>query len=63
MLLAGAYLLSLGNAVLVNNTAIVVRYEGRYYWPLLNRYRGEQFGQTRVHGERNLGEADYRELG
>ncbi len=39
-----------------------MRYQGGYYVPLLGNYRGEFFGQTHAHGERNLGAADYREL-
>jgi len=61
-MLLGAYALSLANPLLVNNKALVVRYQGSYYFPLFEMYRGEFFGQTHAHGERNLGEADYREL-
>jgi len=60
--LLGAYMLSLLNPLLVNNKALVVGYQGSYYFPLFGMYRGEFFGQTLVHGEHNLGEADYREL-
>ena len=60
--LLGVYMLSLLNPLLVNNNALLVCYRGSYYFPLFVMYRGDFFGQTHVHGERNLGEADYREL-
>ena len=61
-LLLAVYALSLMNPLLVNDKALVLYYQGSYYFPLFGTYRGEFFGQTHVHGERNLGEADYREL-
>jgi microcin C transport system permease protein len=62
LVLAGLYLLSLFNGLLINNKALVVRYRGSYYFPLFARYPGDSFGQTHAYGERNLGEANYREL-
>ncbi len=62
LLLAGLYIVSLFNVVLVNNKAIVVRYEGQYYFPFFKWYSGEFFGQTHAYGERNIGECEYREL-
>ena len=62
ILLAGAYVLSLLNPLLVNNTALIVRYNGAFYFPLFKFHLAETFGQTHVHGERHLGETNYREL-
>ncbi len=61
-LLVGAYVVSLFNGCLVNNKALVVRYHGDYYFPLTKFYLAKTFGQTHAYGERNLGEAEYREL-
>lgn len=62
LVLAGLYVLSLAAGVLITDRAILVCYQGKYYFPLFERYRGETFGQTHVYDERNLGEANYREL-
>lgn len=75
LLLAGAYLLSFCLPFIMSNRAIVVRYQGQYYFPSvrsylyetfglgINRiYLGEAFGQTDANGKRVYGEADYRAL-
>ena len=62
LLLAGLYVVSWFNVFLINNKALVVRYDGAYYFPVFKFYLAETFGQTHAYGERNLGECDYREL-
>jgi len=42
--------------VLVNNEALLVRYDGRFYYPLLRYYSPSTFGQE------TIGEPDYRLL-
>ena len=61
-LLIFAYVLSLLSGLLVNNKALVVYYEGDYYFPLTKFYLAETFGQREAYGQRNLGETEYREL-
>jgi len=56
------YGLSLLAPVLVNNKALVVYYQGELYFPLWRFHRAEAFGQTHAYGDRNVGEAEYREL-
>jgi len=51
------YLLSFGLPVLVSDRALVVRYEGRYYFPALTYYPASEFDQA------TFGEPRYRELG
>ena len=51
-----AYFVSFFLPLLINNRALVVRYEGRFYFPLLRYYPAPTFGQQA------FGEADYREL-
>jgi microcin C transport system permease protein len=62
LVLVVAYTLSLLSPLLINSKALVVRYQGSWYFPLLTHYQGEFFGQTHAYGERNLGECEYREL-
>lgn len=61
-LLIGAYVVTMFNGCLVNNKALVVYYQGDYYFPVTQFYLAETFGQTHAYGQRNLGEAEYREL-
>jgi microcin C transport system permease protein len=56
LILAGLYLVSFLNPLLINNRALLVRYEGNLYFPTARFYEGKTFGQ------RVLGEARYREL-
>ena len=56
VILLTLYAVSFLLPVLVNNKAIVVRYEGKTYWPLLHFYPSTTFGLDS--GE----EPDYREL-
>ena len=51
------YLISLANPLLINNKALIVKYEGEYYFPAIG-----QFNQGRDFGQRIIGEADYRML-
>lgn len=62
VVLTTLYVLSLLNPLLVNNKALVVRYEGRFFFPLFAFHEGQEFGQTEVRGEPHFGEADYRAL-
>ena len=50
------YLLSFALPVLVNNKALVVYYEGNFFFPVVNYYSAETFDQP------YFGEAHYREL-
>ena len=54
LLLLIVYGLSFCLPVLINNKALVVRYEGNLYFPLLHYYPASSFGQER------FGEPDYR---
>lgn len=57
LLLLGLYLVSFLNPLLINNRALVVKYEGNYYFPAFGtHYEARSFGQRRI------GEAHYREL-
>ena len=50
------YLISLALPLLVNNKALVVRYEGQLYFPLLRFHSPAEFGLDAI------GEPDYRQL-
>ena len=51
------YALSFANPLLINSRALVVKYQGEYYFPALGtHYEAKSFGQ------RKIGEARYREL-
>ncbi|HWP84644.1 MAG TPA: ABC transporter permease subunit [Terriglobia bacterium] len=56
LLILFAYAVSFFLPVLVNNRAIVVRYEGRFYFPVFRYYPASTFGQEA------FGETDYRAL-
>ncbi len=56
LFIAGAYLLSFSLPYLMNSTAFLVRYEGRYYVPAFQFYPAATFGQQA------FGETDYRAL-
>ena len=56
IILLAAYFTSFFLPLLVNNKALLVRYEGHYYFPLLRYYPASAFGQ------RALGEPNYRTL-
>jgi microcin C transport system permease protein len=56
VLIVGVYLLSFMLPVLANNVALVVRHNGRFYFPLLTYYSASEFGQSA------FGEPDYRAL-
>lgn len=57
LFLTGALLLSFFNPLLINNRALVVSYEGQWYFPVLaGHYEAKTFGQ------RVIGEAKYRDL-
>jgi microcin C transport system permease protein len=51
-----AYVMSFLLPVLANNVALVVKYDGAYYFPMLRFYRASEFGQQAI------GEPDYRAL-
>lgn len=56
LIIVAAYVISFLLPVLVNNVALVVRYEGQYYFPMLRFYPAGTFGQALI------GEPDYRAL-
>lgn len=56
LLITGAYLVSFSLPYLMNSTAFVVRYQGRYYVPAFRFYPAATFGQEA------FGETDYRAL-
>jgi microcin C transport system permease protein len=56
LLLLVAYIVSFFLPVLINNKAIVVRYNGSFYFPILKYHAAAEFGQP------GIGEPDYREL-
>ena len=56
VIIVGAYLLSFMLPVLANNVALVVRHDGRFYFPLLTYYPASEFGQSA------FGDPDYRAL-
>ena len=56
VLLVTAYVISLALPLLVNNKALVVRYNGQTYFPILNFYPASEFGVNAI------GEPNYRQL-
>ncbi len=71
ILITIAYLLSFLAPLFVNNKALVVKYDGAYYFPAMSDLLGESFikhrdasffGQEEVFGEKRYGEPHYREL-
>ncbi len=61
--IAVLYVVSLFNPLLINNRALVVKYEGSYYFPALGSYHSaETFGQRSAFGQPHAGEAHYRAL-
>jgi ABC-type microcin C transport system permease subunit YejE len=56
LFVVGLYLLSFALPLLANNVALVVKYEGRYYVPLVTYQPASTFGQGAI------GEPDYRGL-
>ncbi|MEQ1760182.1 MAG: ABC transporter permease subunit [Vicinamibacterales bacterium] len=56
LLVAFGYVLSFCLPVLMNNTPLVVRYNGSYYFPLVTYYGSAEFGSN------GIGEPNYREL-
>jgi microcin C transport system permease protein len=56
VILVAAYAISFMLPVLVNSKALVVHYQGKYYFPIMNYYPASDFGQNA------FGEPDYRAL-
>ena len=56
LLISAAYLLSFFLPIIANNVALVVRYEGEYYFPILRFYPAGTFGSAAI------GEPNYRQL-
>jgi microcin C transport system permease protein len=56
LLLLAAYVISFAFPLLINNEALIVRYEGSYYFPIAKYYPASTFGQE------SIGEPNYREL-
>lgn len=57
LILTVAYIVSFFNPVLINDRALIVKYDGRYYFPFMGR-----FLEARDLGQRKIGEAHYRKL-
>src|SRR5688572_13247533 len=51
-----AYIISFLLPVLINSRALIVRYQGDFYFPIARFYPAETFGQTAI------GEVNYRDL-
>jgi microcin C transport system permease protein len=56
LILLTAYLVSFMLPVLVNSKALIVRYKGEFYFPIISYYPASQFGLNAI------GEPNYREL-
>jgi microcin C transport system permease protein len=56
LIMSIAYLISFLLPVLISNTALILRYEGEFYFPMLRYYPASTFGQE------TIVEPDYREL-
>ena len=56
IILLTLYLLSFLNPLLVNNKALIVKYNNEYYFPVAKYYASTTFGQ------KGYGETQYREL-
>ena len=56
LLITGVYLLSFALPVLANNVALLVKYQGHYYVPMVTFQPASAFGQNAI------GEPDYRAL-
>lgn len=56
LLLLAAYLISLALPILINDRALIVRYNGRTYFPILSYYPASEFGLNAI------GEPNYRQL-
>jgi len=56
IIIVSAYVISFFCPLLMNYKALMVRYEGNYYFPVFKYY------QTTVFGQEGYGEANYREL-
>jgi microcin C transport system permease protein len=65
LLLVGALLLTFLNPILINNTALIVSYQGQLHFPVFaDHYEAKDFGQRRIGGPdyRTL-KADFAEAG
>jgi microcin C transport system permease protein len=56
LILVVAYSISFILPLLINNEALIVRYHGKYYFPMLQYYPASEFGMNAI------GEPNYREL-
>ena len=56
LIVVGAYLLSFALPLIANSKALVVCYEGRFYFPIAAYHGATEFGMQAI------GEADYRDL-
>ena len=72
IILISFYALSFLNPIIVNNKALIVKYNNEYYFPAfkdlvddfipIKYYQGTDFGQTEVFGNPLQGEPHYRQL-
>ena len=56
LIIVSVYILSFFLPQLANNSALVVKYEGEYYFPILKVYQSAEFGQE------SIGQPEYRQL-
>jgi microcin C transport system permease protein len=56
LILLAAYGISFLLPMLINNEALLVRFDGKFYFPLIHYYPASAFGQERI------GEPDYRDV-
>src|SRR3990172_2433747 len=62
LVLVGLFAVSLFNPLLINNRALVVKHEGKFYFPALAEWTTGSLHKARDLGQRAIGEADYRKL-
>lgn len=62
LILVTAYILSFFLPLLMNNKALIVKYEGEYYYPISTYYKGEFFGQYNEFSTNGRTETNYRLL-
>ena len=68
IILLGIYLLSIFAPLFINNKAIIVKYNGEFYFPLMNSLLGndnieaKDLGQFEIKGKKKYGQPHYRLL-
>lgn len=62
IIILSLYLISFIVSIFIGRDALIVKYEGSYYFPLFKSFQGEFFKQTDKDGKPLQGEANYRML-